>query len=187
MANISDIRKGMTIKWENEYWNVVEFLHVKPGKGGAFMRLKLKNLKTERALDQTWRSNVEFEEVKLEKKEWTYSYSDTDFVHLMDPENFEIIPFPASYFKNISDLMKENGTVYVFSIDEEPISIELPAFVDLKIVRTEPGEKGNTVQNTNKPAEVETGATIQVPLFVNEGDVIKIDTRNHSYIERVSK
>ncbi len=187
MGNINDIKKGLVIKWEGEFWSVVDFLHVKPGKGGAFLRLKLKNIKTTRVLEQTWRGTVNFDEVKLEKKEWTYSFSDNDFIHLMDPETFEIIPFGRSIFAEIEDLMKENSPVYVYSIDEEAINVELPPFVDLKIIHTDPGEKGNTVSNTTKPAELETGAIVNVPLFINEGDIIKVDTRSHSYLERVSK
>jgi len=186
MASISNIRNGLVIKWEDGFWVVVEFLHVKPGKGGAFLRIKLRNLLTGRTLDQTWRSNVKFEEVRLEKKEWSFSYTDADFFHLMDNETYEIIPFPKSMFEDVKNFMKENCTVFVSSIDDKPLLVELPPFVNLAITQTSPGVKGDTVSGGSKPAVVETGASLQVPLFLNEGDIIKVDTRNGSYIERVS-
>ena len=185
MISTSDFRRGITkILWNNEPWLVVEFQHVKPGKGGAFVRTKLKNLITNRILEETFRSGEKFAEPDLERKNMQYLYSD-DLYHFMDQENYEQIEFDSGSVKDIKKYLKEGEVYEVLFFKEKPIVIEPPRFMVLKIIETVPGVKGNTAQGGSKPATLETGIILNVPLFIQEGDKIKVDTRDNKYIERV--
>ncbi len=184
MITTNDLKNGMTINHEDVLYEVLYFQHVKPGKGGAFVRTKLKNLYTGAIIDKTFRAGEKIEQAILETKKMQFLYKD-DHYNFMDTETFEQVAIPE---ENISDKKKfllENLEVTIIFYKSKPISIELPIAIEAKVIKTEPGVKGDTVSNVLKPAEIETGAKIQVPLFINEGDVIKIDTRTGEYITRV--
>lgn len=184
MITTNDLKNGMTINYEDVLYEVLYFQHVKPGKGGAFVRTKLKNLYTGAIIDKTFRAGEKIEQAILETKKMQFLYKD-DHYNFMDTETFEQVAIPE---ENISDKKKfllENLEVTIIFYKSKPISIELPIAIEAKVIKTEPGVKGDTVSNVLKPAEIETGAKIQVPLFINEGDVIKIDTRTGEYITRV--
>jgi elongation factor P len=186
MASTSDIRKGLCIKYNNDIFKIIEFLHVKPGKGPAFVRTKLRSVTTGKVIDNTFSTGNKIEDVRVETQKYQYLYSEDDQFHFMNTDDYNQIIVK----KNILDapgLLKE-GELVSISInteDEMPLSADMPASVVLEITHTEPGLKGNTATNATKPATVSTGATINVPLFINEGDKIKIDTERSSYIERV--
>jgi elongation factor P len=188
MASTSDIKNGLCIKYNNDIYKIIEFLHVKPGKGPAFVRTKLRSLSNGKVLDNTFSAGHKIEEVRVENHKFQYLYPEGDDFHFMNTENFEQI----SLNKNIldsPDLLKEGETVMV-SINTEtdlPLSVDMPPSVILEVTYAEPGIKGNTATNATKSATVETGATINVPLFINEGDKIKIDTASGSYMERVKE
>jgi translation elongation factor P len=185
VISTSDFRRGSSkILWNNEPWLVVSFQHVKPGKGGAFMRTKLKNLITGRVLEETFRSGEKFPEPNLEYKKMQYLYAD-DMYHFMDQESFEQVAFNEAQIEVFKNYLKDGTTYSVVYFEGKPLTIEPPMFMVLQIKETVPGVKGNTAQGGSKPATLETGLTIQVPLFVSEGDKIKIDTREDKYIERV--
>ena len=185
MISTSDFKRNSTkILWNNEPWLVIEFQHVKPGKGGAFVRTKLKNLITGRILEETFRSGEKFAEPDLEQKQMQFLYAD-DHHHFMDQQDFDQVSFDEKHVENVKKYLKE-GTVYtVLIFKDKPIMIEPPFFMELEITETIPGVKGDTAQGGNKPATLETGLVVQVPLFLNEGDKIKVDTRDDKYIERV--
>lgn len=185
MASVSDFRRGMVIRFKDDLYTVVEFQHVKPGKGAAFIRSKLKSVTNEKVIDNTFRSSDNIEEVTLLRKELEFLYDTGDLYYFMHPETFEQIPVNSAVIGDAKNWMKENMKMTILEAEGKIIGIELPNFVEYKIEQTEPGIKGNTVSNTTKPAVLETGATINVPLFVNEGDVIRVDTRTQSYMERV--
>ncbi|MFA5074943.1 MAG: elongation factor P [Candidatus Babeliales bacterium] len=185
MISTSDFKRGSSkILWNNEPWLVVEFHHVKPGKGGAFMRTKLKNLITGRLLEETFRSGEKFPEPDLESKSMQYLYAD-DLYHFMDQESFEQVDFDADHVESVKQYLKESEIYTVLFFQGKPISVEPPMFMILKVKNTIPGVKGDTAQGGNKPATLETGVVVSVPLFINEGDKIKVDTRQDKYIERV--
>ncbi len=188
MASTSDIRNGFCFKYNNDVVSVVEFQHVKPGKGAAFVRTKMKSLATGRVLDNTFPSGHKIEEVRVERHKMQYLYNDDLGYHFMNSETFE----QARLAKELIDrpgLLKEGAEVEVlFSTeDNTALTLDLPQYVEMDITYTEPGVKGDTATNTLKPATVETGEEVRVPLFVNQGDRIKIDTRNGAYVERVKK
>ena len=185
MADTGDFRNGFTMLLDNIIYSIVEFQHVKPGKGGAFVRTKLKNAQTGAVIDRTFRSGDKVEEVRLEKREMQFLYSDGDIYHFMDAETYEQSEIPADTVGKAANLLKENETAYVLIALGKPISLELPTFVSLQITHTEPGVKGDTATGAAKPATLETGAVVTVPLFVNQGDVLKIDTRTGDYVERL--
>ncbi len=186
MASTSDIRNGLCIKFNNDIYKIIEFLHVKPGKGPAFIRTKLRSLTTGRVLENTFSAGHKIEEVRVENHKFQFLYPEGDLYHFMNVESFEQI----SLNKNIldsPDLLKEGENVMI-SINSEtdlPLSVDMPGNVILEVTYSEPGIKGNTSTNATKPATVETGAIVNVPLFINEGDKIKIDTATGSYMERV--
>jgi elongation factor P len=181
----SDFKRGSTkILWNNEPWIVVSFQHVKPGKGGAFVRTKLKNLITGRILDETFRSGEKFPEPDLEHKKMQYLYAD-DMYHFMDQESYEQVSFNEPQVADVKKYLKEEIIYNVVNFQGRPIAVEPPMFMILKVVETIPGVKGNTAQGGSKPATLETGLTIQVPLFISEGESVKVDTRDDKYIERV--
>jgi len=184
LISTSDFKKGLTIELNGEIYSIVDFQHVKPGKGGAFVRTKLKNLKSGLILDKTFRAGEKMEQAIIDKKTMQYLYCDGSNYCFMDKENYEQISLYKEQISEIVDLLKEGNDVDVAFCKRELVGAELPNFMSLKIVKTMPGVKGNTVSGALKAATLETGAIIQVPLFVKEGDVIKIDTREKKYIER---
>lgn len=186
MASTSDIKNGLCIRYNNDIFQIVEFLHVKPGKGPAFVRTKLKSLTTGKVLENTFPSGTKIDEVRVENRNYQFLYGDDEGFNFMNTADYEQIYLPKEVVENY-DLMKEGDILdIVFDAEEErPLTVELPAFVTLEVTYTEPGVKGDTATNTLKPATVETGAEIRVPLFINEGDKVKIDTRKRAYMERV--
>ncbi|MCR4029410.1 MULTISPECIES: elongation factor P [Flavobacterium] len=188
MASTSDIRNGLCIKFNHDIYKIIEFLHVKPGKGPAFVRTKLKSLTSGKVLDNTFSAGHKIDVIRVETHTFQYLYPEGDDFHFMNAETFEQI----SLNKNIldaPDLLKE-GTNVMVQINTEtdlPLSVDMPASVILEVTYAEPGVKGNTATNATKNATVETGANINVPLFINEGDKIKIDTASGSYMERVKE
>jgi elongation factor P len=188
MADTSDFRNGLIIKFKNGLYTIVEFQHVKPGKGGAFVRTKLKNLKTGQVLDNTFRSGESVEVVRVERRKYQYLYRDGSGFVLMDNDTYEQITVPEDMVGDAKRFLKEGAELELLVDDSENIiTIEPPIFVELEVVETEPGFKGDTATNVLKPAKLETGATIQVPLFINEGDLLKVDTRTGEYVERLKK
>ncbi|GAB4384516.1 MAG: elongation factor P [Salibacteraceae bacterium] len=186
MATTADFKNGMTFHFNNDLYTIVEFLHVKPGKGAAFVRTKLKSVTTGKVLEHTFPSGTRVDEVRIERRPYQFLYKDEQGYHFMHTETFEQIFVPESQI-NGHEFLKEGQEVeIVFHADEErPLYAELPPRVELAVTYTEPGLKGDTATNTLKPATLETGAEIRVPLFINEGDVIRVDTRDGSYAERV--
>ena len=184
MYETSDIRKGLKIELEGEVYTVVEFLHVKPGKGGAFIRTKLKSLTKGSVVEKTFRSGEKLGRPDLEEKKMQFLYSSDDQYCFMDAETYEQTFLTEEQLGSSRDYLKENTTIAVLMHNNKPIAVELPTFVALAINKTEPGEKGDTVSGGTKTATLETGAVIQVPLFLNEGDVVKVDTRTGTYVER---
>ncbi len=184
MISTTNFKKGSTkILRNKEPWLVVEFQHVKPGKGGAFVRTKLKNLITGRILDETFRAGEKFESPDLENKQMQYLYKD-DLYHFMDQNTYEQIEFNEDQIETVKNYLLEETIYNVSFFEGKSISVEPPMFMKLKIESTIPGVKGNTAQGGSKPATLETGLVIQVPLFINEGEKVKIDTRDNCYIER---
>jgi elongation factor P len=186
MATTADFRNGLCIEFNNDLYSIVEFQHVKPGKGGAFVRTKLRNLKTGKILPNTFNAGVKINIARVERRPYQYLYKDESGYHFMHTETFEQT-FIAEDIINAPDLLKEGQEVeIVFHADTEtPLSCELPPFVELEIVYSEPGVKGDTATNTLKPATMETGAIVNVPLFIETGEKIRVDTRDKSYSERV--
>lgn len=185
MISTSDFRNGMKLEFEGEPYVIVEFQHVKPGKGGAFVRTKLKHLKTGLILERNFRSGEKFEIPDIEDLEMQYLYCDNDQYCMMDMQTYEQRFLTREQIGDSRLFMPENCIVTILFYRGEAIGVELPTFVDLEIVKTEPGVKGDRAQGGTKPATVSTGATVQVPLFINEREWIKIDTRTGEYIERV--
>ena len=186
MASTSDIRNGLCIKYNHDIFKIIEFLHVKPGKGPAFVRTKLKSVTTGKVIDNTFSAGHKIEEVRVETRKFQYLYSEGDLFHFMNTEDYNQIIINKKTIEN-PELMKEGEivTIIINSEDEMPLSVELPASVILEVTATEPGIRGNTATNATKPATVETGAIINVPLFINEGDKIKVETAKGIYKERV--
>lgn len=185
MVAASDFRNGVTIEFEGSIYTIIEFQHVKPGKGAAFVRTKLKNIKTGGVIERTFRPSEKVENALIERKDMQYSYSDGDLFHFMDVETFEQMALNGEVLGDALKFVKENDVVKMLSHNGLVFGVEPPLFVELEITDTEPGFKGDTAQGATKPAVVETGATVYVPLFVNQGDRIKIDTRTGEYLSRV--
>jgi len=186
MATTSDIRKGLCIRYKNDIYKIIEFLHVKPGKGPAFVRTKLKSVTTGKVIDNTFSAGHKIDDVRVETRSFQFLYSDGDTYHFMNTDDYTQIQLQKDALDN-PDLMKEGEVVTITfnAEDEMPLSVDLPAHVVLEVTATQPGVKGNTATNATKPATVETGATLNVPLFINEGDKIRIDTENGQYQERM--
>ena len=186
MANTSDIKNGLCIKYNSGLYSITEFQHVKPGKGPAFVRTKLKNLTTGKVIDNTFSAGHKIDVVRVERRKYQFLYKDDSGYHFMNEETYEQT-FIDEKLINAPQFLKEGNTAeIVFHAEEETaLTCELPTSVTLEITFTEPGEKGNTATNAFKPATLETGAEVRVPLFINEGDIIKVDTRTGSYSERV--
>ncbi|HCL07732.1 MAG TPA: elongation factor P [Flavobacteriaceae bacterium] len=186
MANTSDIRNGLCIRYNHDIFKVIEFLHVKPGKGPAFVRTKLKSVTTGKVIDNTFSAGHKIDDVRVETHKFQYLYPEGDQFHFMNVEDYNQITISKAAIDN-PGLLKEGElvTVIINSEDEMPLSVDMPASVILEVTSTEPGVKGNTATNATKPATVETGASIMVPLFINEGDKIKVETAKGTYKERV--
>jgi elongation factor P len=185
MASMADIRNGMVITFKDDLWEVVEFLHVKPGKGPAFMRSKLKNLRSDKVIENTFRESDSFDEVRVERNKKEYLYRDGDFFVLMDVDTYEQMPVEQSVIGDLEQLMTENMEITVSSTpDGDIIGIELPTTVVMTIAECEPNVKGNTASGSGKVAYTDTGLRLMVPFFVEAGEKIKIDTRTRAYIER---
>ena len=187
MYQTSDFRKGLKIELDEKPFIIIDFLHVKPGKGGAFVRTKLKSLLTGNILEQTFRSGERVETPDIEEKETQFLYQDGEKYYFMDKESYWQFELTEDQLGSNKDFLQENVTVTVLFYNQNPIGVELPIFVELRIDRTEPGVRGDTASGGTKPARLETGAVVQVPLFLEEGDIIKIDTRTGEYVERVTK
>ncbi len=185
MTTTADIRKGFTFEYEGKVYMVIDFQHVKPGKGGAFVRTKLRNLENGNVIDLTFDSGKVLNEVKLERENFQYLYKDGDDYVFMNNETFEQISLNEEILMDKRFYLKENMDVTLLSVNGQVIDIEVPIFVELEIVETEPGVRGNTVSGGSKPAVCDTGLKVVVPLFLNVGDKIKIDTRTGIYVERV--
>jgi elongation factor P len=187
VAQIStaDFKNGMCIELNGKLCTIVEFQHVKPGKGSAFVRTKLKDIKTGRVVDHTFNAGVKCENVRLESKKMQYLYSDGSDFYFMDNETYEQISMPSSTVGEAAKWLKENDDATLLYAADELISLEPPMFVELEVTSTEPGFKGNTVQDTLKPATLETGVEVQVPTFIEIGDVLQIDTRDGHFVKRV--
>lgn len=186
MANTSDIRNGLCIRYNHDIFKVIEFLHVKPGKGPAFVRTKLKSVTTGKVIDNTFSAGHKIDDVRVETHKFQYLYPEGNQFHFMNVEDYNQITISKAAIDN-PGLLKEGElvTVIINSEDEMPLSVDMPASVILEVTSTEPGVKGNTATNATKPATVETGASIMVPLFINEGDKIKVETAKGTYKERV--
>lgn len=185
MISTVDFRNGVRLMVEGEPFYIVEFQHVKPGKGGAFVRTKLKSYLSGNVLDRTFRSGERFEEPDLEERDMQFLYATGELFTFMDTESYEQLSFEKSTLGDNADLLKENMVAKILVYEHRPIDVELPNFIELKVVDADPGVRGDTASGGTKPAIVETGATIKVPLYLEVGTVIKIDTRTRSYVERV--
>ena len=185
MISSNDFRNGVTIVIEGQLWTVIEFLHVKPGKGSAFVRTRLKNVKTGATVERTFRAGEKLERATVDNRDMQMLYNDADGYHFMDTESYENVTLQRELIGDPADFLKDGMKIAVQFHDGTPIGVDLPAHVELKVEDTDPGFKGDTATGTTKPARLETGATVAVPLFVNPGDLIRIDTRDRRYIGRV--
>ncbi|WP_373519967.1 elongation factor P [Pricia sp.] len=188
MASTSDIRKGLCIRYNNDIYKIIEFLHVKPGKGPAFVRTKLRSVTSGKVLDNTFSAGHKIEDVRVETRSYQFLYAEGETYHFMNTDDYNQIALQEGALDS-PDLLKEGEVVTILFNTEDamPLSVDMPASVILEITYTEPGVRGNTATNATKPAKVETGAEINVPLFINEGDKIKVDTATSSYMERVKE
>jgi elongation factor P len=184
-VSTAEFKKGLKIEVDGAPYSIVDFQHVKPGKGGAFVRTKLKHMRLGRVIDNTFRAGEKVELVDFEEKGMQYLYKD-DRYHFMDLETYDQISLSADEVGDARDFLKENIEVEILFIDGSPVTVELPNFIELRIAKTDPGIRGDTASGGSKPATLETGAMIQVPLFLNEGDVVKVDTRSGDYLGRVA-
>ena len=188
MASTSDFRNGLILNHKSSLWKIVEFLHVKPGKGPAFVRTKLKNVKTGQIVDETFRAGQKVETVRIESKDYNYLYQDSDLYYFMDSETYEQISLNSNQIdQNVKDFLIENVSTTIVFDKNDPIEVRLPSHLNVEIIKTDPGEKGNTAQGGTKPATISSGLSINVPLFIQEGDVVRVDTRDKRYLERVNK
>jgi elongation factor P len=185
MADTSDIRNGLIMNMDGQYWSVQEFLHVKPGKGGAFIRTKIKNLQTGQVKDQTFRSGEKIMEVRVVRQPFQYLYRSGDVYHMMDKSTFEQIELSGALVDDASEYLKENMDINILLDGDKPLTIELPNFVDLTVSEAEPGVRGDTAQGGYKSATLESGLVVQVPLFIEAGNTVRIDTRTGKYVTRV--
>jgi len=185
MISAGEFRNGITFEMDGQVFQIIEFQHVKPGKGSAFVRTKYRNVKNGGVVERTFNPNEKFERAQMDRADMSYLYSDGDLYYFMDVNTFEQIPFGAASIGDALKFLKENMICKVLSYKGEVFGLEPPIFVELEITDCEPGVKGDTAQNATKTATVETGATIKVPLFINQGDRVRIDTRTGEYMERV--
>lgn len=187
MVLAGDLRKGTKILVKNEPYMVIDYQHVKPGKGGAFMRTKMKNLISGLVHEETFRSEEKLSTPDLQYKDMMYVYAQDNQYEFIDQESFDQVALTADQLGEVVDFLKEQTIYTILYFNDRPIAVNPPLFMELKVVETVPGVKGDTAQGGSKPAKLETGLTLQVPLFVNEGDIIKVDTRDAKYIERINK
>lgn len=186
MADTSDFRNGLIIKFKNDLYTITDFQHVKPGKGGAFVRSTLKNVRTGKVLDNTFRAGESVETVRVERRKYQYLFRESSGLVLMDNDTYEQITVAEEMFGGGDKFLKEGEQVDLLLDDNDKIvTLEIPLFVTLKVVETEPGFRGNTATNAMKPAKMETGVTVNVPLFIDQEDIIKVDTRTGQYMERI--
>ncbi len=185
MISTSDFRKGAKIEYKSAPHEIIDFQHVKMGRGGAIVRTKLKNLKTGSIFDYSFKGGEKFKTPNLEERSMQYLYNDGEQYHFMDNKNYEQIPLTSEYLGDAKKFLKEDMAVKILFYSGSPLAIELPTFVELKIFKTDPGVKGDTASGGSKPAVLESGVTVKVPFHLNEGDIIKVDTRTSEYIERV--
>lgn len=185
MISAGDFRNGRTFEHDGNVYQVVEFQHVKPGKGAAFVRTKLKNIISGGVVEKTFRPTEKFEEAHIDRKDMQYSYNDGDLYYFMDPETYDMVPINRSDAEEAMKFVKENDICKIMSYKGSVFGIEPPTFVELLVTETEPGFKGDTATNTTKPATLETGAIIQVPTFIDNNELIRVDTRTGEYMERV--
>ena len=185
MISVSDFRNGVTFDMDGKVMQIIEFQHVKPGKGAAFVRVKMRNVITGGVTETTFNPNDKYPTAYIERRKMDYSYNDGDLYYFMDNETYDQIPLNHEQVEEAIQFIKENTNVTMRFFKGKPFSVEAPNFVELEVTETEPGFKGDTASNTTKPATVETGYTLNVPLFVNTGDVLRIDTRTGEYMERV--
>ena len=184
MITAGDFRKGITVEWDGGVWNIVDFQHVKPGKGAAFVRTKLKNIMTGAVIERSFNPTDKMPRAIVETKEMQYVYNDGELYYFMDVETYEQLPLSADQVEDAIPFVKEGTNVTVKFFKGAAFSVAAPNFVEMEVTDTEPGFKGDTASNTYKPATIETGFTLQVPLFINTGDMIRIDTRTGEYMER---
>lgn len=185
MADTSDFRTGFTLRHKDQLWSIVEFQHVKPGKGGAFVRTKLKNIKNGKVVEETFRAGEKVDEVRLERREFQYLYPDGEFLVFMNKETYEQIQLHRDGVGDLLLYLKESESCTMLLQEETPLTVEPPFTVELAVKTTDPGLRGDTAQGGSKPATMETGLVVQVPLFIEEGQVLKIDTRTGKYLGRV--
>ena len=185
MVTAGDFKKGLTVEWDGGIWTIVDFQHVKPGKGAAFVRTKIKNIITGAVVERSFNPTDKMPKAIIETKVMQYLYNDGDLYYFMDNETFEQLALPKEQVEDSIPFMKENTEATIRFYKGAPFSVEAPTFVDLEVIHTEPGFKGDTASNTTKPATVETGYTLQVPLFIEIGDKLHIDTRTGEYLNRV--
>lgn len=181
----ADFKNGMCIVYNNKLWTINEFQHVKPGKGGAFVRTKLRDVRSGRVVEYTFNSGTKFDTVRLEERKMTYLYNDGEDFYFMDPNSYEQMSIPADVVADTAKWLKESDEVTLQYAGEELISITPQMFVELEVTDTDPGFKGDTVQGGTKPATLETGAVVNIPMYINVGDVLQIDTRDGRFIKRV--
>ncbi len=185
--SINEIKNGLTILVDADVYMIIDFQHVKPGKGAAFVRTKLRNLKNNNVLEKTFRGDEKIEEAFIEERKLQYQYSSGEMCYFMDQDNYEEISISEEIMRDRLKFLKDNLEVTVYYYKEQILYVNLPNFIEFKIIHTEPGIKGDTAKSGTKPATIETGAIIQVPLFINTGDFIKVDSRSGSYVERVNQ
>ncbi len=185
MATTADIKNGLIIERKGKLVKIVEFQHVKPGKGPAFVRSKLKNIQTGQVVEETFRAGEKIEIIRIEARDFNYLYNDGDFYYFMDNETYDQISLSKIHVTDVVDFLIENTPTTIAFNGENPIEVRIPPHMNLTITNTDPGEKGNTAQGGTKPATLETGVVIQVPLFIQEGEKVRVDTRDKRYIERV--
>ena len=184
MVSAGDFRNGVTFDMDGSVYQIIEFQHVKPGKGAAFVRTKIRNVITGAVTERTFNPTDKFPTAFVERKDMTYSYSDGDLYYFMDPETYELVPIEEKFLGDSFKFVKEDRTCRILSYKGKVFGLEAPNFVELEVTATEPGVKGDTATNVTKPATLETGAEVRVPLFINDGDRIQIDTRSGEYIGR---
>ena len=187
MVSAGDFRNGVTFEMDGDVYQIIEFQHVKPGKGAAFVRTKIRNVIAGSVVERTFNPTEKFPTAYIERKEMEYSYNDGDLYYFMDPESYELVPVNKAELSDNFKFVKENMVCKILSYKGTVFGVEPPYFVDLEVTETEPGIKGDTATNTLKPATLETGVEIRVPLFVNEGDLVQVDTRDGSYLQRVKE
>ena len=184
MITAGDFRNGVTFEMDDSVYQIIEFQHVKPGKGAAFVRTKVRNVISGAVVERTFSPTDKFPTAFVERKEMEYSYNDGDLYYFMDPESYELVPINKAELGDNFQFVKENMVCRILSYKGKVFGVEPPNFVELQVTQTDPGFKGDTATNATKPATLETGAEIRVPLFINEGDVIRVDTRTGEYMER---